>query len=316
MTHEPQIIYENQDFLAVNKPSGLMVHGARIGYRQSKMEFRVSPIGYRGSKKINPIPDTRYPIPAESTLVDWLLPRYPEIATVGDDPSQRPGIVHRLDKDTSGVMLVARNQKTFDYLKSLFQKHEIKKTYLAVVTGELKEKEGTIDAPIGILTGSTRRSVHSKKMVKEAVTEYKVIGYRGSGIANRVSGIGYRQSGKKSDTRYPIPDTRSLLEVSPKTGRTHQIRVHLASIGHPIVGDVLYGPKKLRGHRGSGIANRASRIGYRQSGKKSDTRYPIPDTRLLLHASSIEFVAPDGKRMRFEAEMPEEFRGFIHENEF
>ncbi len=245
---DPKIIYEDENFLAVDKPAGLVVHGSGIGRRASGIgKIRVA----------NP----------ESTLVDWLLERYPEIKTVGDDPATRPGIVHRLDKDTSGVMLVARNQKTFEYLKSLFQKHEIVKTYLAVVWGELKEKSGVIDAPIGIRNGTTKRSVRSVKMAKEAVTEYRVIG------------------------RWEMGDGRwmSLLEVKPKTGRTHQIRVHLASIGHPVVGDVLYG-------------RREQGVGRREKGIKS------PASRLMLHASSIEFTAPDGKRMRIEAEPPEEFR--------
>ncbi len=289
---EPQIIYENKDFLAVNKPAGLIVHGVRIGYRPS-------PIGNREGDGRCPIPDARLAMP-EFTLVDWLLLRYPEIATVGDEPTLRPGIVHRLDKDTSGVMLVARNQKTFEYLKSLFQKHEIKKTYLAVVLGELKQKEGTIDAPIGILTGSTKRSVHSKKMMKEAVTEYKVIGYRKSpignwesGIANRVSAIADKEKQTAIPyTRYPIPEIFSLLEIHPKTGRTHQIRVHLASIGHPIIGDKLYG------------------VGTRRKGVGTN-RLALSATRLALHALSIEFVAPDGNRMRFEAEPPPEFMRFV-----
>ncbi len=196
----------------------------------------------------NKKPKTNDPPP---TLVDWLLSRYPEIATVGDDPAQRPGIVHRLDKDTSGVMLVAKNQKTFEYLKSLFQKHEIIKTYLALVQGELAKKSGVIDAPIGIKNGTTKRSIRSTKMAKEAVTEYKVL-------------------------------AGSLLEVKPKTGRTHQIRVHLASIGHPIVGDPIYGKKPS-----------------------------VKNQRLMLHAASIEFTAPDGKRMRLEAEPPPEFHAQV-----
>ena len=217
---EPEIIYENKDILVINKPSGLQVHAARVS----------------GAPRAH-----------ELTLVDWLLKRYPEIRSVGDDPELRPGIVHRLDKDTSGVMLVARDQKYFEYLKSLFQKHEIKKTYLAFVAGIPATKRGTIDAPIGIRNGTMKRSVRSAKMAKSAVTEYRTL---------------------KEFDGY------SILEISPKTGRTHQIRVHLASIGHPVLGDRLYGPKNQ----------------------------PAWADRLMLHALSIEFTAADGKRMKFEAD--------------
>lgn len=224
---EPEVIYGEKDFLVLSKPSGLQVHGARVA----------------PGKKSRP---------HEPTLVDWLIGHYPEVKTVGDDPALRPGIVHRLDKDTSGIMVVARTQGAFDHLKSLFQKHEIKKAYLAVVQGIPKEKRGTIDAPIGIRSGTLKRSTRSAKMAKPAVTEYRVIKTAGDS---------------------------SLLEVVPKTGRTHQIRVHLASIGHPVAGDRLYGPR----------------------------RNNLAADRLMLHAFSLEFTAPDGRRMRFEAEPPEGF---------
>ncbi|MEK7146632.1 MAG: pseudouridine synthase, partial [Patescibacteria group bacterium] len=149
---EPSVIYETADFVAVNKPAGLLVHRIKL-----KMEN-----GERGM---------------EPTLVDWLLKKYPEIKNVGDDPKNRPGIVHRLDKDTSGVILIARNQKFFEYLKNLFQNHQIKKTYLALVYGKLQSKTGVIEKPIALKSGSLKRTVRISdkvRMVKEAVTEYKV----------------------------------------------------------------------------------------------------------------------------------------------
>ena len=234
---DPEIIYEGKDFLVVNKPSGLMVHGVHIKEGG----------GRKGQKQ-------------EATLVDWLVARYPEMRTVGDDPALRPGIVHRLDKDTSGVMVVARSQASFEYLKSLFQQHAILKTYLALVAGVPKKASGTIDAPIGIVTGSTKRSVRSKKMSKDAVTEYKVL--------------------KSFPLRPPTDGAVSLLEVTPKTGRTHQIRVHLASIGHPVLNDPLYAPRKK----------------------------PAPRGRLMLHAFAIELTDQAGKRVRFEAAPPSEMR--------
>jgi 23S rRNA pseudouridine1911/1915/1917 synthase len=234
---EPEVIYEDRNFIVINKPAGLQVHAARVA-------------------------GTRAEGGGVSTLVGWLVKQYPEIKSVGDDPELRPGIVHRLDKETSGVMLVARTQDYFEYLKKLFQEHEVRKTYLALVAGVPQKKQGIIDAPIGIRNGTIKRSTRSAKMAKSAVTEYKVLKT-------------FAQEGADG-TNGRTPEF-SLLEVSPKTGRTHQIRVHLASIGHPVLGDRMYGPK-----------NRSAWAGH-----------------LALHALSIEFTAADGKRMKFEAEPPE-----------
>jgi 23S rRNA pseudouridine1911/1915/1917 synthase len=241
-----EVIFENGDIVAVNKPAGLMVHGV--------------------AGKIS----------AEPALTDMLLKRYPEMKKVGDDPGLRPGIVHRLDKDTSGVMVVARNQRSFEYLKSLFKGRDVKKTYLAVVSGIPKKKEGTIDEPIGILTGSTKRSVRSGKMLKPAVTEYKLLATR-NWPPEAGKNIPVKRDGAH-DASNPPP--YSLLEIHPLTGRTHQIRVHLKSIGHPVVGDPLYGQKKQ----------------------------PSWATRLMLHAESIEFTDKEGNRLRFDAEPPAEFK--------
>ncbi len=226
---EPEIVYEDKNFLGVYKPSGLIVH----------------PIN---AKNVD-----------EPSLSGWLLKKYPEIKKVGDEPETRPGIVHRLDKETSGIIVIPRNQEYFDYLKNLFKTRQIKKTYLALVAGELKESEGIIDKPIGIKTGSVKRSVHSEKMKKSAVTRYKV------------KKTFYGEPGRTiGSERKKV----SLLEVFPETGRTHQIRVHLASIGHPILGDKLYGGKKSR----------------------------EAAARLMLHAYSIEFSSPSGSRIKLEVE--------------
>lgn len=189
----------------------------------------------------------------EKTLADWLLENRPEVKGVGDSP-ERPGIVHRLDKETSGAMLVAKNQKSFDYLKNLFQSRQIKKTYLAWVYGKPEPEKGTIDKPIGLKAGTIKHSVYSQKMSKPAITDYRTI-----------------------KTEEALGGVFSLLEVSPKTGRTHQIRVHLKSIGHPVLGDNLYGPKNDN------------------------------FSRLMLHAYSLEFTGPDGKALKIEVEPPKEF---------
>lgn len=224
---DPRVIYEDPQFLVVNKPAGMIVH----------------PI------KNNPS--------TEPTLTAWLLARYPEIKTVGDDPAVRPGIVHRLDKDTSGVMLVARTQEYFEYLKSLFASGRIHKTYIAVVIGSVRDAAGIIEKAISMKSGTTRRTVREGKMRKEAITEYRVVRHIPA------------EEGRAAAT---------LLKVTPRTGRTHQIRVHLASISHPIAGDPLYG----RTHDGF--------------------------SRLMLHAYGIEFEGERGKKVRFEAEPPEEFQ--------
>ena len=136
---EPQIIYEDENFLAINKPNGLMIHHARVS----------------ASRKIRE---------EDPTLVDWLISRYPQIVTVGDDKILRPGIVHRLDKETSGVMIVAKNQKYFEYLKLLFQEHLTLKNYRAIIFGIPKKESGIIDAPIGIKNGTLKRIMFQKSL--------------------------------------------------------------------------------------------------------------------------------------------------------
>lgn len=209
--------------LAVNKPAGILVHAANLKS-------------------------------SEETVADWLKANHPAVLKVGDDPSLRPGIVHRLDRDTSGVLVIAKNQKYFDYLKSLFQGREVKKTYLALVNGRV-DSGGLINKPIGLRNGSTKRTVTTKRarMIKEALTEYKV----------------------KKHLKTASGGEYTLLEVMPKTGRTHQIRVHLASIGHPILGDKIYGGKSKN-----------------SSG------------RLCLHAYSIELPLSNGKRIKITADPP------------
>ncbi len=243
---EPEVIFEDKDLVAVDKPAGLMVHAVRVNDDRHPSRGR-----RRGDEEGR----------KEPTLTAWLVARYPEMKAVGDDPVMRPGIVHRLDKATSGVMVAARTQAAFERLKMLFQEHRMRKTYLALVRGVPKNKKGTIDAPIGITAGSLRRSVHSSKMAKPAVTEYEVVE-------------------ASNDGQY------ALLRVRPKTGRTHQIRVHLASIGHPIVGDPLYGGRRAR---------------------LSANGHAVP-SRLMLHAASLGFTDADGGRYEFEAPLPPEFQ--------
>ncbi|MDW8279815.1 MAG: RluA family pseudouridine synthase [bacterium] len=223
---EPEIIYENNDFLVINKPNGLLVHPT------IKNE--------------------------KNTLVDWLIKRYPEIKAVGDNVF-RPGIVHRLDKETSGIMIIAKNQKFFDYLKNLFKTHKIKKIYLALVWGKITKKHGIINLPISLKSGSIKRTIYKGKLQKQAITKYKLLK-----IFKNKKG-----------------DFFSLLEIYPLTGRTHQIRVHLKAINHPICGDKLYG-------------------------KKNDNF-----KRLMLHALSIEFSFINGKIIKIETDIPKSFKKIV-----
>ncbi len=224
---EPEVIYEDPNFVALSKPAGLLVH---------------------------PVPGAAEP--EAPALTDWLLRHYPEVREVGDRPDVRPGIVHRLDRETSGIMLIPRTQAYFSYLKKLFQDHAVRKTYLAVVSGRVEPPRGVIDRPIGIKPGSVKRSLYSDKMRKDAVTEYALL-------------TTFEKEGKEY----------SLLEVRPRTGRTHQIRVHLAGLGHPIAGDRLYGPRAK----------------------------PAWPKRLMLHALSLEFSPEPGRKLRLAADPPSEF---------
>lgn len=225
-----KIIFQNKDFIVVDKPAGLVVH---------------SGVGTK-----------------EKTLVDFLAEKFPEIKNVGDDTGARPGIVHRLDKETSGVMIVARNQKAFEYLKNLFKNRKIEKRYLALVHGKLKEKEGKIEGEMGRSRRDFRKQTLAKGKVivrkeRYSLTHYKVI---------------------------KELDDYSLLEVFPKTGRMHQIRVHLHSIGHPIVGDQKYTFKKFK-----------------------KMNFP----RMFLHASEISFSSLDGKREKFSSPLPRDFFQYL-----
>jgi 23S rRNA pseudouridine1911/1915/1917 synthase len=216
----PRIIETQRDFIAVEKSAGLIVHPG--------------------------------PHPTGSpTLVDWVLRHFPEVASVGDAPDVRPGIVHRLDRATSGVMLIARTQHGFDELKKLFQNREIKKEYRAIVHGTVHPASGVIDRAIGIKPRTTKRSVFSTQMQKDAVTRYEVV----------------EQLGKVAH-----------VAAFPETGRTHQIRVHFASLGHPVLGDAIYAPK----------------------------RKDPAASRLMLHAHKITFTF-DGVEREYGAPIPEAF---------
>jgi len=185
------IVYEDKDVLVIDKPAGLVVH-----------------------------PSEKY---KNGTLVNALLNYFPKIKNVGEDKF-RPGIVHRLDKETSGLLIVAKNNQAFRYLKEQFQKRKIEKHYLALVTGKLKKEKGVIKKPISRSKKTpTKQTIAEKNLttrkIKKARTEYKVI---------------------KRFENY------TLVKAIPKTGRMHQIRVHFANLGYPIAGDKKYSFKRQK----------------------------------------------------------------------
>ncbi len=184
---QPKIIDTTKEYAIILKPAGLLIH-------PTEQE-------------------------EDTTMVDWLRAQFPQIAGVGDDP-KRPGIVHRLDKDVSGLVLVALDQPTFEYFKGVFQDHTIIKKYYCLVYGSVQPDEGHIDTPI-------ERSRSKGRMIAQ-------------------SGTG---SGKHAITTFKVLRrfvNYTLLDVQILTGRTHQIRTHFFSIGHSIVGDKLYRTRDVR----------------------------------------------------------------------
>jgi 23S rRNA pseudouridine1911/1915/1917 synthase len=223
------ILFEDQHLIVVNKPAGLVVHPAAGHY--------------------------------SGTLVHGLLYHCPDIQGVGGE--RRPGIVHRLDKDTSGVLLVAKNQAAHVHLARQFKSRSIEKTYLTIAWGDMPAESGSVELPIG------RHPVERKKMSTRS--------HRGRSA----------ETGWKIRRRFP---GATLLEVALKTGRTHQIRVHLAAIGHGILGDPLYGKRRHAPGQGQGSA--------------FPWRIPSPP-RLMLHAWRIGFCHPKSNiPLVFEAPLP------------
>ncbi|MBI5701666.1 RluA family pseudouridine synthase [Candidatus Saganbacteria bacterium] len=226
------IIYEDQDLIVVNKPRGMVVHPAAGNY--------------------------------SGTLVNALLFHCKDLSGIGG--VMRPGIVHRLDKDTTGVIVATKNDNAHASLSKQFKDHAVKKIYLALVKGIVKDDKGEINEPIG------RHPVNRKKMA----------------VISRVKGQGASGKTREAYTEYEVvkrfSDT-TLLTINLGTGRTHQIRVHMAHLGHPLVGDPVYGkgPSTSLGVNGQ-----------------------------MLHAETLGFKHPTtGKYMEFKAEMPDDMKVFL-----
>ena len=218
------VVYEDPYLLVINKQSGLVVHPANGHY--------------------------------DDTLVNALLHRF----KLSDIDSERPGIVHRIDKDTSGLMLVAKDNKTHELLANMIKNKEVERVYWALVDGVINHNTGTIDAPIGRDPNNRQKMCVTDKFSKEAITNFRVL------------------------KRYK---ENTLVECKLDTGRTHQIRVHLNYIGHPVYGDPVYGRRKS-----------------------------IDSFGQYLHSKSIRFIHPITKeKMFFDSELPEEFRKKLEELE-
>ena len=216
------IVYEDDDLLVINKAAGMVVHPA--------------------------------PGHTDDTLVNALLARYPELQSVGDD--MRPGIVHRLDRDTSGLIIVAKNHHALLALSEQMKRHEVIKRYLALVEGVVKLDKGSIDAPIGRDTRNRQQMAIIARDSREARTHFRVL------------------------ERF---HRHTLLLLQLETGRTHQIRVHLKAIRHPVVGDATYG--------------------------SGNTLKGVPVHRQFLHAYQLQFLQPmTGEVIALEAPLPEDLQ--------
>ena len=239
-----KIIYEDNDLLVIDKPAGMIVFPEGAGIPPGRGE--------------------------EKTLIDLLLEKYPELKNVGKTP--RYGIIHRLDKDTSGILLVAKNNKSLIFSQKQFKDRRVEKRYIALVIGNIKGKQGIIKTLIGRAPKNRKKqkaylfNEPNAKGKREAITEYKVI-------------TRLRQCYGGQERYY------TLVEVFPKTGRKHQIRCHLFYLGHPIAGDKIYAFK--------------------------NQLFPEGLNRQFLHASYIKVKLVSGETKEFKSALPEDLEKIL-----
>jgi 23S rRNA pseudouridine1911/1915/1917 synthase len=240
------VIYEDSDLAVINKPAGMMVHA--------------------GSGASD---DAR----SRGTLVNALLHRFHALSSTGGD--LRPGIVHRLDKETSGLIVIAKDDVVHAALARLFSTRQIRKTYVALVHGSVERARGTLNLPIGRdPVRRTRMTTRATENARSAVSHYEVI--------------------RHLSTRF---GKFTLVRVRIETGRTHQIRVHMASIGHPVVGDTVYGA--------------ADQLGEQAASRKS-AKEKLRLGRNFLHAAELEFTHPiTGRLLQLAAPLPVELEAFL-----
>jgi len=240
-----KILYEDSNLLAIDKPSGILVH-----------------------------PDENS---KEKTILDIFQKKYPKLE-----------IIHRLDRETSGVLLIAKNAKAHEFLKKQFMARTVKKIYHAIVSGYVKNDRGIINKPIGRSPRDFRRHLAgrgARGTIREAVTEYKVLKRFETAMLHKISSRSSHKNGSHTDKKFhEAPQKFTYLEVYPKTGRTHQIRVHMKFLNHPVACDSLYNP---------------------------DKPCPVGISRLALHAKSIEFKNLKGKTVTVESSLPPEFKKML-----
>lgn len=236
---EPGIIFETKDYLALDKPVGLLVHPTDKG-------------------EIN-------------TLANWLIKKYPKMEQIGQE-EYRAGIIHRLDRDVSGVMLAVKTNKAFEHLKALFKKREVNKEYTAIVYGQVSNETGEIELPIG-RNKDGQFVAHPKKGTEK-----------------------FNEKDKLAKTTYSVLEYLkgyTVLKVNILTGRTHQIRAHLSAIGHPIIGDQIYKPKKKF-------------FNFLRSKIKV-----VDPGRIFLHSTKIGFKDLNGAWQEYKSPLPAELNKFI-----
>ena len=250
-----EVVYEDADLAVVNKPAGMMVHAGSGGTDEAR---------------------------SRGTLVNALLYRFRNLSSAGGE--LRPGIVHRLDKDTSGLIVVAKNDRAHAALGAMFAGRRIKKTYIALVHGAVEREKGTINAGVSRdPVRRTRMTVQPAENARSAVSHFEVV--------------------RRLTSRF---GRFTLVRVRIETGRTHQIRVHMASIGHPVVGDTLYGGA------GQLTDQEAAQAASSRAARRKAEPEKLRLGRNFLHAARLEFAHPvTGRAMELEAPLPAELEGFL-----
>jgi RluA family pseudouridine synthase len=274
----PEILYEDENIFVFNKPAGLVVHGDG-----KSTEVTLSDILIENFPEMKNV--------GESVEIKNQKPKIKKEETIKEDDNEdidsdkdipvveledgyniikiyRPGIVHRLDRETSGCLIVAKNQNTYEFLKNEFINHNVKKTYHTFVYGAVKNDSEIIDAPIGRSGKDVRKwatSRGARGVLRDAKTKYQVL-----------ARIGLEEGASKGSTQ---EGTYSYIEVKPETGRTHQIRVHMKHINHPIVCDNLYAPNKEPALGFQRLALHAHKVSFKnlKTGEVENIEAPFPE---------------------------------------